>query len=244
MLRERLAMSRPLSLLVSLILVASVSLPIFQPVLSQVVPTVTVTTTAVWQNNFGSNPACGYPFDPYYCNEGQPVTVGGYLTTDGSCTFLYDGQGVNYVVWNLPRYRQYPSGAYQVYGYVYPDWPLGQPFPPYPFQRTICTGTPLWAVPPYIQSYDGHYPCNGQSCWSYDHAVTVYGWLPTMGGSSGCVYLYTGPDQRTVKHILSNVGGNYLPGYVAVTGVFQQKESCGGIVLSVLSISPAYSVMP
>ena len=239
-------MGRRLSLIVSLILVASVSLPIFQPVASQVVPTVTVTSTVAWQNNFGSNPACGYPFNPYYCNEGQPVTIGGYLTSDESCTFLYDAQGVNYVVGNLPRHRQYPSGTYQVYGYVYPDWPLGQPFPPYPFQRTICTGTPLWAIPPYIQSADGHYPrpCNGRDCWNNDHTVTVYGWLPMMSAGSGCVNLYTNPDQRTIKSILWNVGINYLPGYVAVTGVFQQMEPCGGTVLSVLSINPAYSVMP
>jgi hypothetical protein len=238
-------MSKRLSLIVSLILVASVSLPIFQPVASQVVPTVTVTSTVAWQNNFGSNPACGYPFNPYYCNEGQPVTIGGYLTSDESCTFLYDGQGVNYAVWNLPRHQQYPSGTYQVYGYVYPDWPLGIGFPPYPFQRTTCTGTPLWAIPPYIQSgiYNGRYPtpCIGQNCWN---TVTVYGWLPTMNAGSGCVNLYTNPDQRTIKSILWNAGSNYLPGYVAVTGVFQQMDPCGGTVLSVLSINPAYSVMP
>jgi hypothetical protein len=39
-----------------------------------------------------------------------------------------------------------------VYGYIYPDWPLGLPFPPYPFQRIVCTGVPLWTIPPYIQS--------------------------------------------------------------------------------------------
>ena len=221
-------MGRRLSLIVSLILVASVSLPIFQPVASQVVPTVTVTSTVAWQNNFGSNPACGYPFNPYYCNEGQPVTIGGYLTSDESCTFLYDGQGVNYVVWNLPRHQQYPSGTYQVYGYVYPDWPLGQPFPPYPFQRTICTGTPLWAIPPYIQSgiYNGRYPtpCIWSELLEQCHTVTVYGWLPTISAGSGCVNLYTNPDQRTIKSILWNVGSNYLPGYVAVTGVFQQMN--------------------
>lgn len=236
-------MNRPVSLIVSLMLIASVSLPLIQPVTSQVVPTVTVTSMVAWQNNFGSNPACAYPFNPYYCNEGQPVTIGGYLTTDGSCTFLYDGQGVNYVIWNLPHHQHYPSGTYQVYGYIYPDWPLGQPFPPYPFQRTVCTGIPLWTIPPYIQSgiYEAHYPlpCNDQNCWSNDHTVTVYGWLSTIGVGSGCVNLYTNQDQRTLQTVLWNVGSNYLPGYVAVTGVFQQMNSCGGTVLSVLSISPA-----
>lgn len=236
-------MGRRLSL-VSIILVASVSLPMFQPVASQVVPTVTVTTSILsWQNYFGSNPACDYPFNPYYCNEGAPVTIQGYLTTDGSCTFLYDGQGVNYAVWNLPRYRQYPSGSYQVYGYVYPDWPLGQQFPPYPFQTTTCMGIPLWTIPPYVQIgvYGGNYPapCNSQNCWSNGQTVTVYGWLSAIGDSSGCVDLYTSRSQLNIKAILWNVGSNYLPGYVAVTGVFQQMNSCGGTVLNVLSVSPA-----
>jgi len=246
-------MNRKLSLLVCIILVASVSLLMFQPVASQGVPTVTVTNTVAWQNNFGSNPACDYPFNPYYCNEGPPITIQGYLTSDGSCTFLYDGQ-VNYAVWNLPRYRQYPSGNYQVYGYVYPDWPLGQQFPPYPFQTTTCMGIPLWTVPPYIQSwgYNGYsgynggyngnnpYPCSGQNCWGNGQTVTVYGWLPQVGDGSGCVNLYTNRGQSNIKTILWNVGSNYIPGYVAVTGVFQQMNSCGGTVLNVLSISPAY----
>jgi len=238
-----LVMSRRLSLLVSVILVASISLPMFQPVASQVAsPTVTVTNTVAWQNNFGSNPACGYPFNPYYCNEGPPVTIQGYLTFDGSCTFLYDGQ-VNYAVWNLPRYQQYPSGNYQVYGYVYPDWPLGVQFPPYPFQTTTCMGIPLWTVPPYIQSWgsgNNPYPCNAQNCWGNGQTVTVYGWLPPIGDGSGCVNLYTNSGQSNIKAILWNVGNNYLPGYVAVTGVFQQEGSCGGTALNVLSISPAY----
>ena len=245
-------MSRKLTLLVSVLLVASVSLPMFQPVASQVV---TVTNTLGWQNNFGSNPACVYPFNPYYCNQGPPVTIQGYLTTDGSCTFLYDGQ-VNYAVWNLPRYNQYPSGNYQVYGFVYPSWPLGQQFPPYPFQTTTCMGVPLWAVPPYIQSwgyngnsgYNGNWgyngnnpsPCSGQSCWSNGQTATVYGWLPAVGDSSGCVNLYTNGDQSNIKAILWNVGSNYLPGYVVVTGVYQQMNSCGGTVLNVLWINSAY----
>jgi hypothetical protein len=233
-------MGRRLSYLVAIMLIASVGLLTFQPVASQAV---SVTGAFPLQYNFSSNPACNYPFNPYYCNEGPPVTVEGYLTTDGSCTFLYDGQGVNYVVWNLPRRHQYPTGAYQVYGYIYPDWPSQQPFPPYPFQKTVCVGVPLWTIPPYIQSetYNGNYPqpCTGGSCWGSGQTVTVYGWLPTVGEGSGCVNLYTGQDQRLIKTILWNVGNNYLPGYVAVTGVYQEMNSCGGRVLFVQSISPA-----
>jgi hypothetical protein len=92
---------------------------------------------------------CGYPFNPATCNEGPPTTVTGYLTNDTSCVDLYaDGQ--NYVVWNLPQ--TYPDGPYQVYGFVYPNWPATQPFPPNPFQTTLCEGTPIWAIPPYIQA--------------------------------------------------------------------------------------------
>jgi len=93
---------------------------------------------------------CGYPFNPNLCNEGPPVTITGYLTNDTTCVNLYVGQNLNYVVWHLPKTE--PDGAYQVYGYVYPNWPQTQPFPPYPFQKTLCIGTPLWAIPPYIQS--------------------------------------------------------------------------------------------
>ena len=93
---------------------------------------------------------CGYPFNPYRCNEGPPVTVTGYLTNDTSCVNLYVETGQSYVVWNLPR--TYPPGSYRVYGFIYPNWPQTQPFPPYPFQRTICIGTPMWAIPPYIQT--------------------------------------------------------------------------------------------
>ena len=57
----------------------------------------------------------------------------------------------NYVVWNLPQ--TYPDGSYQVYGFVYPNWPQTEPFPPYPFQRTLCIGIPIWSVAPYIQTY-------------------------------------------------------------------------------------------
>jgi len=93
---------------------------------------------------------CGYPFNPYTCNEGPPVTVAGYLTNDTTCVDLYVATGETYVVWNLPKTE--PAGAYQIYGFVYPNWPQTQPFPPYPFQKTLCVGTPLWAVPPYIQT--------------------------------------------------------------------------------------------
>jgi hypothetical protein len=93
---------------------------------------------------------CGYPFNPYICNEGPPVTVTGYLTNDTSCVNLDVGSGQNYVVWNLPH--TYATGAYQVYGFVYPNWPQTEPFPPYAFQKTICVGIPMWAIPPYIQT--------------------------------------------------------------------------------------------
>jgi len=100
--------------------------------------------------NWFNQQYCGYPFNPYLCNEGPPVTVTGYLTNDTSCVDLYVGSGETYVVWNLPK--SYPTGAYQVYGFLYPNWPPTQPFPPYPFQKTICVGIPMWTVPPYIQN--------------------------------------------------------------------------------------------
>jgi len=93
---------------------------------------------------------CGFPFNPYTCNEGPPVTVTGYLTNDTTCVDLYVGSGQTYVVWNLPH--TVSDGAYQVYGFVYPNWPQTEPFPPYPFQKTLCVGIPMWAVPPYIQT--------------------------------------------------------------------------------------------
>jgi hypothetical protein len=119
--------------------------------------TTTMTTSISASNPFSPynpyNSACGYPFHPYLCNEGPPVTITGYLTNDTSCVFLYvasGNSGTNYVVWNLPS--NYPTGPVQVYGFIYPDWPLGQPFPPYPFQTVTCGGTPMWAIPPYIQT--------------------------------------------------------------------------------------------
>ena len=101
---------------------------------------------------------CGYPFNPYLCNEGPPVTVNGYLTTDGTCVDLSIVGGQTYVVWNLPRKytnstSPYINTAVQVYGFVYPNWPPTQPFPPYPFQTSICVGVPMWAIPPYIQAF-------------------------------------------------------------------------------------------
>jgi len=101
-------------------------------------------------SNWFTQQYCGYPFNPYFCNEGPPVTVTGYLTNDTTCVDLYVGSGQTYVVWNLPQ--TYPTGTYQVYGFLYPNWPPTQPFPPYPFQKTICVGIPMWAVPPYIQN--------------------------------------------------------------------------------------------
>ena len=118
--------------------------------------TVTMASFTTQQAGPGPPPAwfsgqyCGYPFNPYTCNEGPPVTVTGYLTNDTTCVNLYVSSGQNYVVWNLPQTE--PTGAYQVYGFVYPNWPQTQPFPPYPFQKTLCIGIPLWAVPPYIQT--------------------------------------------------------------------------------------------
>jgi len=94
---------------------------------------------------------CGYPFNPNLCNEGPPVTVIGQITNDSTCVTLYVGTGQTYVVWNLPE--TLPAGAYQVYGYIYANWPPTQPFPPYPFERTICIGTPMWAIPPYAEAY-------------------------------------------------------------------------------------------
>lgn len=101
---------------------------------------------------------CGYPFNPYVCNEGPPVTVNGYLTNDGTCVNLSVVGGQTYVVWNLPgKYTNssspYINTAVQVYGFVYPNWPPTQPFPPYPFQTSICVGVPMWAIPPYLQSF-------------------------------------------------------------------------------------------
>jgi hypothetical protein len=93
---------------------------------------------------------CGYPFNPYLCNEGPPVTLTGYLTNDSPCVFLYVGAGQNYVVWNLPHH--YPTGSVQVYGFIYPNWPPNQVFPPYPFQTVNCIGTPMWAIPPYVKT--------------------------------------------------------------------------------------------
>ena len=228
--------------LIAFMLIASICLPMFQPVAAQHVSAMRVMGTSSWLDYFSSNPACIYPLNPYACNEGPPVTLQGYLTTDGSCTFLADGQGVNYVVAGLPR-KQYPPGQYQVYGYVYPDWPLGQPFPPYPFQKTTCIGVPLYAIYPFIYpGGPGRQPsqCNSPYCWNPSvGVVTVTGWLPAIGGGQGCVNLYADQNANTVRYVLWNVGSNYLPGYVAVTGVFQQMNSCGGTVLSVISISPA-----
>jgi hypothetical protein len=97
-----------------------------------------------------NNPNCGYPFNPWLCNEGPPETITGMLVNDTGCVDLYVGGETTYVVWNLPQ--TYPQGAYQVYGFVYPNWPQTEAFPPYPFQTTLCVGIPMWSIPPYIQS--------------------------------------------------------------------------------------------
>lgn len=120
--------------------------------------TSTVTMASFTTLSYGPPPSwfssqyCGYPFNPYTCNEGPPVTITGYLTSDSSCVDLYVTTGVTYVVWNLPQGTLTPQGAYQVYGFVYPNWPPTQPFPPYPFQKTLCVGIPMWSIPPYIQA--------------------------------------------------------------------------------------------
>ena len=128
--------------------------------ISQMTISISTATSAVGPPGGGnyqmpnlSNPACQYPFNPYGCNEGPPVTITGFLSTSGSCTFLSPGGGPTYTVWNLPsNYTSGFSGVVQVYGFVYPNWPSQQPFPPYPFQRTVCMGIPMWAVYPYIQT--------------------------------------------------------------------------------------------
>jgi hypothetical protein len=108
---------------------------------------------------------CGYPFNPYLCNEGAPVTINGYLTADGTCVDLSLVGGQTYVVWNLNGYpanstyaswvatQPYINKGVQVYGFVYPNWPPTQPFPPYPFQTSICVGIPIWSIAPYIQTF-------------------------------------------------------------------------------------------
>jgi len=135
--------------------VATVSVSFTSSAVMTVMSTVTVgsATTApvgpppIWFNQ----QYCGYPFNPFLCNEGPPVTVIGQISNDSTCVDLYITTGQTYVVWNLPE--TLTPGAYQVYGYVYPNWPQTQPFPPYPFQRTICMGTPMWAISPYAEPY-------------------------------------------------------------------------------------------
>lgn len=106
-----------------------------------------------------NNPNCLIaPFNPYACNEGPPQTIIGYMT-NGSCVTLFGtlantaGTGVEqtYVIWDLPR--TYPNGYYQVYGFIYPNWPQTVPFPPLPFiGAETCTGIPVWAQYPYVKS--------------------------------------------------------------------------------------------
>jgi hypothetical protein len=125
---------------------------------SRVTVTTTMSTSTYTQPQPGqvappvNQQYCGYPFNPWLCNEGAPVTVTGYLTTDSSCTFLYAGTGQNYVVWNLPKNGTWNGRPVQVYGFVYPNWPQGQPFPQNPFQQTVCVGIPMWSIYPFIQS--------------------------------------------------------------------------------------------
>ncbi|HXY83590.1 MAG TPA: hypothetical protein VEH56_07690 [Candidatus Saccharimonadales bacterium] len=136
----------------------SIWLTVTQPQLQTSISTATSVVGPPGGGNYQlpnlSNPACQYPFNPYGCNEGPPVTITGFLSTSGSCTFLSPGGGPTYAVWNLPsNYTSGFSGVVQVYGFIYPNWPAQQPFPPYPFlKQSVCIGTPMWAVYPYIQT--------------------------------------------------------------------------------------------
>jgi hypothetical protein len=111
-----------------------------------------------------NSPQCQYPFNPYYCNEGAPQTVTGWLTYDGSCYDLYNGQATgiaasNFVLYNLPSSANITSffnRPIQAFGYIYPDWPQGTFFPPYQaftYGVTNCQGTPIWLVYPYIKQF-------------------------------------------------------------------------------------------
>jgi hypothetical protein len=127
------------------------------------VSTVTGVSQYTPSNPYGitpyNNPNCLVaPFNPYACNEGPPQTIIGYMTSD-TCVTLYGtlantaGTGIEqtYVIWNLPH--KYSSGYYQVYGFIYPNWPQIVPFPPHPFiGETTCTGIPVWAEYPYIKA--------------------------------------------------------------------------------------------
>ena len=108
-----------------------------------------------------NSPACQYPLNPYLCNEGPPVTIIGMFLNETSCLTVYGtvttasgySQEQTFVVWFYPSAPStIPTNTIvQVFGYVYPDWPAGVPFPPYPFQGTICTGIPLASIPPYYK---------------------------------------------------------------------------------------------
>ena len=142
--------------------------------------TTTTTTTSTWsttstttqQTSYNpyyspyfnvNNPTCQYPMNPYVCNEGQPVSIVGSFYNDSSCLTVYgtvipqgavSPQPQTFVIWFYPSApTTIPLGStVQVYGYIYPDWPQGYPFPPYPFQSTICVGIPMASIPPYYQA--------------------------------------------------------------------------------------------
>jgi hypothetical protein len=142
--------------------------------------TTTTTTTSTWsttstttqQTSYSpyyspyfnvNNPACQYPLNPYVCNEGQPVSIVGSFYNDSSCLTVYGSvmsqgtvspQPQAFVLWFYPSApTTIPFGStVQVYGYIYPDWPQGYPFPPYPFQSAICVGIPMASIPPYYQT--------------------------------------------------------------------------------------------
>lgn len=119
---------------------------------------VTVTQTVGPAPGYLPQGGCNYPFDAYYCalemGDLPPQTITGYLTSDGSCWFLYGGYGYgatgNYVLYNVPgNASSLLSKPVQVFGYVYGNWPSGTLFPPYQaftFHTPLCVGTPVWVI--------------------------------------------------------------------------------------------------
>jgi hypothetical protein len=128
---------------------------------------VTITPTTTLQPFDLNNPACQYPMNPNFCNEGPPVTIVGTFFNESGCLTVFGiiasanptPQQETYVIWfynqNIHNRRTVPkkipdNTVVQIYGYVYPDWPQGTPFPPYPFQTTLCGGIPVASIPPYF----------------------------------------------------------------------------------------------
>jgi hypothetical protein len=140
--------------------------------------TLSMTSTVTTEQGYGytstpsfnlNSPACQYPLNPYVCNEGPPVTIVGTFFNDSSCLTVFGTivtptaipQQETFVIWfysqGARNHRTVPkiipsNTLVQIYGYVYPDWPAGAPFPPYPFQTTVCGGIPVASIPPYFQA--------------------------------------------------------------------------------------------